>query len=265
MDNRIGPTTGRLLAVILAVYTASAAALAQGLPVAAKPEDLGFSAERLDRITARFQEEVDGSKIPGAVIEIARDGKVAYLHAFGFQDRDKKIPMQIGALFRLASLSKPLTSVAAMMLAEEGKLDLAAPIAKYLPEFSNVRVGVERTDPTTGKHKLVMEPPKRPPTIQDLLRHTAGFIYGPAASQSLVSQAYVQADPLNWQETTAEMVTKVARLPLAAQPETAWEYSLATDVLGRVVEVASGLDLDRFIRERISDPLRLSGFRGKRQ
>jgi CubicO group peptidase (beta-lactamase class C family) len=229
-------------------------ALGQGLPKLSRPEDGGFSAERLARITQFFQTNVDKGGIPGAVVLLARDGKLVYLQAFGFQDREKHIPMKPGSIFRIASMSKPVTSVAVMMLAEEGKIDLLTPVSHYLPEFKDVKVGVEKADPSTGKPTLTLEAPERPMTVQDLLRHTSGLVYGPFGT-SLVHQAYNQADLFNAGQTLAEFVTKLAKLPLAHQPGTAWEYGMSVDVLGRIVEVASGMPFDRFLRERITQPL----------
>jgi len=153
-------------------------ALAQGLPKATHPEDVGFSSERLQRLTSAFQTDVDKGTIPGAVVLIARNGKVAYLEAFGFQDREKKIPMSTDAIFRIASMSKPLTSVAVMMLVEEGKIQLEDQVSVYLPEFKNLQVGVEKVNADTGKPELSLEPARRQMTIQDLLRHTSGLTYG---------------------------------------------------------------------------------------
>jgi CubicO group peptidase (beta-lactamase class C family) len=147
------------------------------------------------------------------------------------------------AIFRIASMSKPITTVAAMILAEEGKLDIGAPVAQYLPEFKDVKVGVEKT------------PPKRPMTVQDLMRHTSGLTYG-IFGNSPVDQAYVKAG-LFMSKSLADQVKTIATLPLAHQPGEVWEYSVSTDVLGRLVEVVSGMDFDRFIAERITGPLKM--------
>jgi len=224
------------------------------LPKAGRPEEVGFSSERLNRITQFFQGEVDKGAVPGAVLVVARNGKVVYHEAVGYQDREKKIPMKRDAIFRLASMSKPITSVAVMMLAEEGKIDLLAPVSQYLPEFKDLKVGVEKTDPATGKIALALEDQKRPMTVQDLLRHTSGLVYGPFGN-TLVHQAYNKANLFDNGQTLAEMVTKLAKLPLAHQPGTVWEYGMSVDVLGRIVEVVSGMPFDRFIEERIAKPL----------
>ena len=226
----------------------------QGLPTAKRPEDVGFSSERLERITKVFQGDIDKGSIPGAVLVVARKGKVVYSQALGFQDREKRVSMRPDAIFRIASMSKPITSVAIMMLAEEGKTDLLAPVSQYLSEFKDVKVGVEKIDPSTGKTVLSLENLQRPITVQDLLRHTSGLVYGPFGN-SLVHQAYQNANLFDNSQTLAEFATKLSKLPIEHQPGTAWEYGMSIDVLGRIVEVASGMPLDRFVEERVARPL----------
>ena len=178
-----------LSAATVVVTCFAFSALAQGLPKASQPEEVGFSTERLNRVAKIFQADVDKGLIPGAVVLIARNGKVAYLEAFGFRDRDKKIPMSTDAIFQIASMTKPLTSVAIMMLVEEGKIQLNEPISLYLPEFKGVQVGVEKVNAATGNPELTLEPVQREMTIQDLLRHTSGITYG-TFGKSLVKQRY---------------------------------------------------------------------------
>jgi CubicO group peptidase (beta-lactamase class C family) len=228
--------------------------LAQDLNKISRPEEAGFSSERLARITQFFQSEVDNGAIPGVVLVVARNGKVVYRQAIGYQDREKKTPMKQDAIFRIYSMTKPVASVAVMMLAEEGKIDVMAPVAQYLPEFKDVKVGVEKTDPATGKPTLELEVPVRLMTVQDLLRHTSGIIYGPFGNK-LVHQAYNQANLFDSGQTLAEFVTKLSKLPLAHQPGTVWEYGMSVDVLGRIVEIVSGMPFDRFLEERITKPL----------
>lgn len=228
--------------------------LAQDLTKLSRPEEAGFSSERLGPITEFFQSEVDKGAIPGAVLLVARNGKVVYRQAIGYQDREKKKPMKTDALFRIFSMTKPIASVAVMMLAEQGKIDVMAPVTRYLPEFKDVKVGVEKMDPATGRPTLSLEAAVRPMTVQDLLRHTSGLVYGPFGN-SLVHQAYNQANLFDNGQTLAEMVTKLSKLPLAHQPGTVWEYGMSVDVLGRIVEVVSGMPFDRFIEERITSPL----------
>jgi CubicO group peptidase (beta-lactamase class C family) len=241
-----------LATCVLVCWAASVSG--QGLPKSKRPEDVGFSSERLARISKFFQGEIDKKAIPGVTLLVTREGKPVYFQALGYQDREKGIPMKPDAIFRIASMTKPVTSVAVMMLAEEGKIDLLAPVSQYLPEFKDVKVGIEKMDPGTGKPGLSIEDPQRAMTVQDLLRHTSGLVYGPFGT-SLVHQAYNKADLFDSNQTLAEFVTKLSKLPLAHQPGTVWEYGMSTDVLGRIVEVVSGMPLDRFFEDRITNPL----------
>jgi CubicO group peptidase (beta-lactamase class C family) len=246
------------LCIALAVAVISVSAYAEAPKPLRQPDQLGFAADRLERLTSAFQSYVDSGQIPGAVVLIARRDEVAYLKAFGFQDREQKIAMKPDSIFRIASMTKPITSIGAMMLAEEGKLDIGAPVSQYLPEFKDLQVRAEQVDPATGKKETVMQPQMRPMTVQDLLRHTAGLVYPPPIGNGPVSDAYRDANVLDRNTTLAEMVTKISKLPLANQPGEVWEYSVAVDVLGRVIEVVSGMDLDRFVEERITKPLGMS-------
>ena len=221
----------------------------------------GFHPERLERISALLRADCDGGAIPGAVLLIARDGRLAFREAFGFADREARRPMRRDSIFRIASMTKPVTAVAALTLMEQGSLQLADPVARYLPEFENAQVGVETTA-LDGRRQLTAEPCRRPMTVHDLLRHTAGFTYG-QFGDSLVQRAYRAAGLVDDRQTNQEFVGKLARLPLAFQPGTTFEYGMSTDVLGRIVEVASGMGLDRFFEERITRPLGMTdtGFR----
>ena len=224
--------------------------MAPGAITAASVEDparLGFDAARLTRMDAAFQGFVDAGKLPGAVVLIARHGKLAYCRAFGYADREAKVAMAPDAIFRIASMTKPVTSVAAMMLVEEGRLDLAAPVASYLPEFAGLKV-------LAGSATVA---PHRPMTVQDLMRHTSGLVYG-YFGDTPVHAAYREVNIVDRRQTLAEMVTKLAHLPLAHQPGEVWEYSISTDVLGRIVEIVSGATLDRCFAERITGPLGMS-------
>jgi CubicO group peptidase (beta-lactamase class C family) len=191
------------------------------------------------------------------VVLIARNGKVAYCEAIGFQDREKKLPMRTDAIFRIASMSKPITSVAIMMLVEEGKIQLEDPAWAYLPELKDLQVGVEKTGAAGGNSELSLEPVRREMTVQDLLRHTSGLTYG-VFGKSPVKQKYLDANLLDPNQTLAEFISRLSTLPLAHQPGTMWDYSMSTDVLGRVVEVVSGMPFDQFVAERIAKPLGLS-------
>jgi CubicO group peptidase (beta-lactamase class C family) len=215
-----------------------------GLPKADRPKEVGLSAKRLARLSATFRQDVERNLIPGAVVLIARGGRIAYAEAFGWRDREAKAPMELDAIFRIASMTKPLTSVAAMMLAEEGKLQVAAAVADYLPEFADRTVGADRVAA------------KRVMTVQDLLRHTSGLTYA-GFGDSAVQMIWRDAQLMTEDQTNAELVTKLAPLPLMFEPGTTWEYSMSTDVLGRVVEVVSGQELADFIDARICRPLGL--------
>ena len=219
------------------------AALAQELSKASA-EEVGLSSSRLNRLTAFFQQEVDLGELPGAAIVVTRSGKIAYEKAIGYQDREEKIAMKPEAIFRIASMSKPITSVAIMMLVEDGKIDVAAPVTKYLPEFKDLKAGTE--------------PEQRPMTVQDLLRHTSGLAYQFFIEDPSVKKAYEEAKVFSFDQSLAEMVTKLGKLPLAHQPGSAWEYSMSTDVLGRIVEVVSGMPFDQFVQEKITGPLKLA-------
>jgi CubicO group peptidase (beta-lactamase class C family) len=184
---------------------------------------------------------------------IKRHGKVAYYETFGVRDPATKAPMTASSIFRIYSMSKPVTTVAAMMLVEEGKLALNDPVAKYIPAFKDVKVGVEhkRED---GSLTLELVAPKRPMTVQDLMRHTSGITYG-FFGEGMVKKLYVDAHVFNGDFDNAEFAHRIAKLPLAYQPGTTWDYSHSTDILGRVVEVVSGKSLYEFEKERILDPL----------
>jgi len=230
---------------------------AQGIPKASTPEEVGLSKERLQRISAWLQTDVDKKVIPGAVVMVLRKGKIAYYEAFGYQDREKNIPMARNSIFRLYSMTKPFSSLAIMMLAEEGKIQLPVPVSRYLPEFKNVKVGVEKKDPTTGKAELVLETANREMTVQDLLRHTSGITYG-VFGKSMVKDLYNKANLFDWNQTNAELMVKFSQLPLQYQPGTTWDYSMSTDVLARIAEIISGVDFDTFIADRIVKPLKLT-------
>jgi CubicO group peptidase (beta-lactamase class C family) len=229
-------------------------ASAQGLPKAKTSEEVGLSSERLKRISTWMKADIEKGVIPGAVVLIARQGKVAYFEAFGYRDREKNLPMTRDSIFRIMSMTKPFTSLAIMMLAEEGKIQLYYPVSRYLPEFKDLKVGMEKKDEATGKTELVLEPPKREMMVHDLLRHTSGLTYGFARSP--IEDLYNAAKVFDWNQTNAELITKLSKLPLRYHPGTTWEYSMSTDILGRIVEVVSGMSFDAFIRERITKPLK---------
>jgi CubicO group peptidase (beta-lactamase class C family) len=217
------------------------------------PVEAGFSTARLARISAYLKNEIETNKIPGAVMIIQRHGKIAYYEAFGVRDTATKSPMTADTIFRIYSMSKPVTTVAAMMLVEEGKLQLSDPVAKYIPAFGNVKVGVEKKG-EDGNPALDLVAVRRPMTIQDLMRHTSGLTYS-FFGEGLVKQAYLDANIFADDIDNAEFAERIAKLPLAYQPGSTWDYSYSTDVLGRVIEVVSGKSLYEFEKERILDPL----------
>src|SRR5260221_7631234 len=224
------------------------------LSAAPKPEAAAFSPTRLKRLDAALRADADGEVIPGAVALVMRAGRLAFFESFGYADRNSHRPMRLDSVFRIASMTKPITVVAALMLLEQGKLLLTDPVSRYLPELGDVKVGLEEADSSTGHRRLTLESVHRPMTVQDLMRHTAGFTYGQFGN-SLVQRAYRAAHLMDNQQTNAEMVGKLAQLPLSYQPGTTFEYGMSTDVLGRVVEVVSGLELDRFFALHITEPL----------
>jgi len=250
------------LCLAIVALAAINVAHAGALPSAA-PEEVGLSAERLARIGAVMNAGVRAGEIPGAVVLVARRGKVAYFEAFGYRDRAAGAPMPRDAIFRIYSMTKPIVSVAAMTLHEEGRFYLGEPLSKYVPAFANMRVGVERFDEGTGKARLDTEPARRPITMHDLLRHSSGLTYA-LIRDSAVKRRYRAAGLSSFTQdmTLAEYTARLAKLPLAYQPGTVWDYGRSTDVLGRVVEVVSEQPLDRVLRERVFTPLGMadSGF-----
>src|SRR5471032_2807303 len=253
-------TIFRTLGLAALTLSISTAAGAQGIPKVQSPEEVGFSSVRLKRLSDRINEGVKAGELPGAVVLIARNGRIVMHEAFGFRDKDAKAEMKTDTIFRIASMTKPIVTTAAMMLMEEGKLSLADPVSKYIPAIAETKVAVKKKN-DDGTVEVALEPQFRPMTVQDLMRHTSGLTYGAAGSDK-VKQSYMDMKVMVPDQTNAEMVEKLAKLALLYQPGTHWEYSMAIDVLGRVVEVASGMTLDKFIEERITKPLKMtdSGF-----
>jgi CubicO group peptidase (beta-lactamase class C family) len=233
-------------------------ALAVGWPItghAEPPSSIvsSLSPDKLAGIGDYFRNEITTGKIPGAILLIQQHGRPVYFENFGVRDIESQHPMTPDTLFRLYSMSKPVTSVAAMMLVEDGKLSLGDPVSKYIPAFADVKVGVE-TPVENGKPVLVLEPLKRPITIEDLLRHTSGLTYG-FYGDSMVRKLYANSDLFEGDFDNTQFVARLAKLPLAEQPETLWDYGHSADVLGRVIEVASGQSLFTFEKKRLLDPL----------
>ena len=227
---------------------------AADLPTA-DPQSLGFSSERLARIGPAIQRETEKGQYPGAVMLVARNGRIVYFESVGQLDPASGKPMTKDAIFRLYSMTKPYTSVAIMMLMEEGKLRVTDPVSKYIPAFANLQVSVERTDPYTGAAKYVNVPVDREINIQDLLRHTSGMVYASFTAHPKVKELYTK-EGVDWKDVTpAEQIERLAKVPLAHQPGTTFEYGLSTDVLGRIVEVISGMTLSQFLQKRLFTPL----------
>lgn len=237
-----------LLALALACATLTHAPHATAVPP--KPALVsGFSVERLQRLDAAIAEQIEHKQLAGGVMAVLRDGKPVVFKAYGQQDIENARPMRTDTIFRIASMTKALTTVAAMILYEEGRFLLKDPVAKFLPAFANVQVAL----PGGGTEK-----PRRPLTIHDLLTHTSGMSYGPGPAKA----AYDAAGMKDWylvgnDETLAQWTDRFAALPLQGQPGEQFIYGYATDVLGRLVEVVSGQPLDQFIKTRITDPLRM--------
>lgn len=212
----------------------------------ANPEDIGLSSERLNIISATLKAHIEKGVIPGAVVMVARDGKVAYFESFGMRDLGTSSPMQKDTIFQIYSMSKPITTVGLMMLLEQGRIYLGDPVSKYIPEFKELKVGEEGSEPAMKQI-----------TIHDLLRHTSGLTYG-FMGNSKIHLMYKEAKLSNPDQSLAEMVTKLSKIPLVFEPGTRWAYGRSTDVLGRVIEIISGLSLNKYFEERILQPLKMN-------
>ena len=217
----------------------------------AKPESLGLSSARLQRMSDAFKREIDKGTLPGATVMVARRGQIGWFDALGRQSPTAATPMAHNTLFRIFSMTKPIVSVGIMMLIEDGHFLLSDPVAKFIPEFSSQKVGVENN----GKLDLV--PLARPMTVQDLLRHTSGITYDHTGN-GLVQQLYQQSRLRSRKISNAEHAALVASLPLMCQPGAEWNYSRSTDILGRIIEVVSGKSLSAFLTERILAPLQMA-------
>ncbi len=222
-------------------------------PVQAEPVAAAPSGARLELLTKFFDNEVASGKLAGVIVLIQQHGRPVYLKSFGVRDVATKRPMTPDTLFALHSMTKPITSLAAMMLIDEGKLALTDPVSKYIPSFAKVQVGVD-TKTASGTEILTREPPRRPINIEDLLRHTSGITYDYIGSE-LTMKSYRDADIFQGHFDNKEFAERIARLPLSRQPGTLWRYGHSTDVLGRVIEVASGKPLYGFLKQRIFSPL----------
>lgn len=251
----------RFALAALGFLLAGSFAWAADLP-SASPEEVGLSPIRLERMTQFFQADTANKHVPGAVVMLARNGKIAYAKAFGMRDAASNSPMALDTIFRIYSMTKPVTGVAVLMLAEEGKFRLADAVSLYLPAFKDMRVLVETVD-AAGRRAVATVPAVREITIQDLLRHTSGITYG--SGNSAAERLYIEngigitlggkGNPMASSMTDQEMAEKIAKTPLMFQPGTAWEYGRSIDVLGALVEKVSGQRLDEFFEQRIFKPL----------
>src|SRR3954462_15395450 len=235
----IGGGVMRVLILVAAACLFASNALAQGR---------GLDAQRLQRLESLVQADVQKGRIPGVVMLVTRDGKVVMNKAIGSQDAATNVPMRTDSIFRIYSMTKPIVSVAALMLVEEGRLQLSDPVSQHIPELKGLKVGVEKGD------GLDLVPATREPTVHDLMRHTSGFTYG-VFGKNMVKEQYQKAGVDSWEQTNAEFIQKLAMVPLMSQPGTQWEYSRSTDVLGVVIERISGMALDQFLESRILKPL----------
>ena len=218
-----------------------------------------LNSEKLAKVGDFFRNEVATGKIPGAIILIQQHGKPIFHESFGVQDVVSKAPITDKTIFRLFSMTKAITSVAAMKLIEDGKISLDDPVSKYIPSFANVKVGVEKKA-EDGTRSLELVPPNRPPTILDLMRQTSGITYG-FYGDSLVRKAYAAANLYAGDFDLAQFSERIAKLPLHNQPGTLWQYGHSTDVLARIMEIASGKSLLEIEKENLLDPLGMSDTR----
>jgi CubicO group peptidase (beta-lactamase class C family) len=217
----------------------------------AKPESLGLSSLRLQRMSDAFKREIEKGTVPGMTMMVARRGQIGWFEALGKQTPASSAPMAHNSIFRIFSMTKPIVSIGIMMLIEDGHFLLGDPVAKFIPEFADLKVGVENN----GKLDLV--PLKRQMTVQDLLRHTSGITYDHTGN-GLVQQMYQQSRLRSRKISNAEHAALIASLPLMCQPGAEWNYSRSTDILGRIIEVVSGKTLSAFLTERILAPLQMA-------
>ena len=229
---------------------------AQGLP-SASPESVGMSAPKLARIKEAFAQEIDKGNLPGVVVVVARRGKLVYTETVGFQNKEAGKALSKDAIFRIYSMTKPLVSVGAMMLVEDGKMQLNDAVSKFIPAVKGLQVSVAKADGEFAKVTYSLVPSDREMTVQDLLRHTSGLAYANLTQNAPVRDAYAKGgiddDPRGL--TPAQEIESFAKSPLIHQPGTIWEYSLSTDMLGRVIEAVSGKRLSDFMDERLFKPL----------
>ena len=250
----------RTLSAIVMLAVALPALAADPLP-RAKPETVGMSSARLARIGTALRADIDKGRMPGAVVAIARKGKLVYFEAFGYLDKDAGTKMTTDAIFSIASMTKPMTGVAALMLYEDGSLLIKDPVASYLPQIGKMPVAVMRKD-AAGQTVVETVPVTRPMQIHDLMRHTSGLIYGGRGDTAVHKMYPASSGTSGRTMTSAEFLDKLGTIPLMYQPGSTWEYGLSIDVLGLVVERVSGQTLGQYLQQRVFKPLGMvdSGF-----
>ena len=247
-----------LISILLASSILAACAGPAGVASATvKPEDVGLSSAKLDEIGATLNADIADGKITGAVLLVARNGKTAYLKSFGTRDTDNKLPMQTDSIFRIFSMTKSLTAVSVAMLLEEGKLALTDPVSKYIPAFKDMKL-VQINKDKDGNDVIILVKPDREITIEDLATHTSGLGYW-FLLPTPIQDIYLQAGMADLEGfTNAQVCDKIANLPLMENPGTHYRYGMNYDVLGRVIEIVSGMTLDQFFAERIYKPLKMN-------
>jgi CubicO group peptidase (beta-lactamase class C family) len=250
---RLASRVTRLAPCALAIALSTALLHAEALP-RATPESVGMSSSRLARIATALKADIDQGRMPGAVIAVARKGKLIYYEAFGFLDKAKGTPMPKDAIFSIASMTKPVVAAAALSLAEENRMLVHDPVGTYLPVLKDMSVVKFRRD-TSGGETIDREPARRQPTVQDLMRHTAGFTYGNQGSTALHKAYPGGSGNVAAAMTGAEFVDALAKLPLHYQPGTTWDYSYGLDILGLAIERVSGQTLGQFLQARFFAPL----------
>jgi len=243
----------QLFAMLAVLAAALGAVNAQAAPLpSTTPEEAGFVAQGLARMDRFFAREIEAKRVPGAVVAIARDGKLVHYKAYGFLDSARGTPMPLDAVFALASMTKIMASVAALHLSEDGRLPLKSKLADYYPAFADMKVGVPQPDGS-----LRLDAQVRPIFIQDLFRHTSGLTYGGRPDTNAIGKLYPNGTQPALEGDTAAFIDRITKLPLAHQPGTAFEYSFSIDVLGAVVEKVSGQRLGEYLAANVWKPLRM--------
>jgi CubicO group peptidase (beta-lactamase class C family) len=243
----------RAPSLVMAIVLLSGDVRADRFP-GATPEHVGLSSERLQRLTAILQNEVDRHRIPGAVIAVTRKGQLAYFEAVGFRDAEAKIPMPRDAIFSIASMTKPMVAVGIMILHDEGRLFLSDPVGKYLPALANMQVATIKSDSAT-ESRVETTPARRQPTIQDLLRHTSGFTYRGSGTTDTHQLWPISSALSSLTYTGPEFIDLISKVSLLNEPGTVWDYGVSVDVLGLIIEKITGKSLGEFLAERLWQPL----------